>query len=257
MKENFAKRLLGGLALLLCLSLLTGTAWAQDGGTLELSLSRDFGYSSGTGRVQGTFSMKVIGPEDLERVIFLVDGRSIGEASAPPFRLQFHTGSFALGQHTLSATGFTQDGRELASNALRLEFVSAEEGPAAAARFALPIVGAALAVMLLSFLLPSLLGRGKLQHLPAGTPRNYGFLGGGICARCRRPFALHIYSMNLGIARLERCPYCGKWGLARRASLAELKAAEAAELGEAGDVESGAPSEDALRKSLDDSRYMN
>ena len=40
---------------------------------LLLSLSRDFGYSSGTGRIQGTFSMKASGPEDLERVVFYID----------------------------------------------------------------------------------------------------------------------------------------------------------------------------------------
>ena len=40
---------------------------------LSLRLSRDFGYSSGGGDIQGTFSMKVSGPEDLERVRRLFD----------------------------------------------------------------------------------------------------------------------------------------------------------------------------------------
>ncbi|MCI0519578.1 MAG: Ig-like domain-containing protein [Chloroflexi bacterium] len=247
------------LAFLIALCLLlasAGAARAQQAGELELNLARDFGYSSGTGRVQGTFSMKASGPEDLARVIFLVDGEAIGEANAAPFQLQFHTGSFALGKHTLSARGITQDGRELASNEIHLEFVSAEEGPKAAARFALPILGVALGVMLLSFLLPTLLGRGKLVRLEAGAPRNYGFLGGGICSKCGRPFALHIWSMNFGIAKLERCPYCGRWGLIRRASMAELRAAEEAEVSGTPGERAEAAAEEKQRKELDDSRFI-
>ena len=61
---------------------------------LQLSLSRNFGYSSGTGEIQGTFSMKAAGPADLQRVVFYVDDQVIGEATAPPFSLRFVTDSY-------------------------------------------------------------------------------------------------------------------------------------------------------------------
>jgi len=103
--------------------LLTAVSALAQNDDLSLRLSRDFGYSLG-GRIQGKFSFRVTGPDDLERVVFLVDGEQVGEDTKPPFRLQFRTETFSLGSHTLSATGFTSDGRQLQSNQLHREFVS-------------------------------------------------------------------------------------------------------------------------------------
>jgi len=58
----------------------------------ELSISRDFGSSSGTGDIQGTFSMKVNGPANLERVQFFIDNTMIAENYTP-------------GMHTMYAAG--------------------------------------------------------------------------------------------------------------------------------------------------------
>ncbi|MCX6039408.1 MAG: hypothetical protein NTW99_16285, partial [Chloroflexi bacterium] len=64
--------------------------------------------------------------------------------------------------------------------------------------------------ILLSFIVPLVMGRGKTQNLPLGAERKYS-VGGGICPKCRRPFALPLFSMHLGFSKLACCPYCGKW----------------------------------------------
>ena len=111
----------------------------------------------------------------------------------------------------------------------------------------------------LSVGIPLITGRGKKEKLPPGTPRNYGYHGGAICPKCDRPFSRHIYGLNLGTHKYDRCPYCGKWSLVRRASKGELDAAEAAEIeaSQAGAFTPEVSEEDQLRKQLDDSRYEN
>ena len=234
-------------------------ASAQGEGELILKLSRDFGYSSGTGRIQGSFSMKVSGPDNLQRVVFLIDDINIGEDSEAPYAWQFHTGDYALGVHTLSALGYTSDGRELHSNVYRHEFVSAEEGWQSAMKFVIPIFGIALAAILFSFVLPVMLGKRGSAAIPLGAPRTYGLLGGTICPKCRRTFGMHIWGMNLVVGKLDRCPHCGKWSYVRRVSAEQLMAAEAAELKSAqGDIVTPAHSlEEKLHKELDDSRYID
>jgi hypothetical protein len=254
-------RLLQILALI-CIGVIflpTISALAQDEGELILTLSRDFGYSSGTGRIQGTFTLKVSGPENLQRVVFLIDGQPIGEDTQAPFSIQFHTGSYPLGVHTLSAAGYTGEGRELTSNESQREFVKADEGGRAALRIAGPIIGVTFGIILLSTVLPIILGRRKGTSIPLGAPRSYGLLGGTICPKCGRPFGMHIWGFNLLVGKLDRCPHCGRWSLAQRFSPEALKAAEAAEVemaeGDASEVSHS--TEEALRKELDDSRYMD
>jgi DNA-directed RNA polymerase subunit RPC12/RpoP len=248
---------------ILFLSLL-GMSWtmlvrAQGEAELILSVNRDVGYSSGTGRIQGAFTMRVSGPDNLQRVVFLIDGQSIGEDTQAPFSIQFHTGDFSLGVHTMSAVGTTSDGHELRSNETRREFVSAEEGWQTGMKIAFPIIGIAFGAMLLSFLLPAVLGRGKRRVVPAGAPRSYGMLGGTICSKCGRPFGIHVWGLNMVVGKLDRCPYCGKWSVVRRVPMEALKAAEAAELdmAEGSDSALAYSSEDALRKELDESRFLD
>jgi hypothetical protein len=234
------------------------TAWAQEQEALTLSLRRDFGYSSGTGKIQGTFTLKVEGPESLARVVFLIDGQEMGEVTRAPFELKFQTGAYPLGVHTLSATGTTTDGQELQSNEQRREFVPAEEGWQAAGRIAVPIISVVFLVMLFSFVLPLVLGRGKRSQLPLGAPRSYGVLGGAICPKCGRPFAMHIWGFNLVGGKYDRCPHCGRWSLVHHTSPDALRAAEAAELQQAQPPPGpSASAEEAIRKDLDDSRYQD
>ena len=59
------------------------------------------------------------------------------------------------------------------------------------------------------------------------------------------------------VGKLERCPHCGKWSIARRAMPAELAAAEERLMADnqAGQMAAGESEEEKLRRMLDDSRY--
>jgi hypothetical protein len=249
------------LSILLALILLFAGALparAQDGEELTLRMSRNFGYSSGTGRVQGTFTLKASGPEDLARVVFYIDDELIGEAGEAPFDLRFVTDSYPLGPHTLHALGYTAGGQELRSNEIHAEFVSAEEGMQAATKIMLPLLGFVLLAMLLSFAF-TFVGSRKHANLPPGAPRKYGVAGGAICPRCSRPYPRHFWAPNLLLGKLERCPFCGKWAIVPAAPLDMLQAAEQAELHDAqGEAEVGPLSEaERLRRDLEDSRYQD
>ncbi len=232
-------------------------ALAQGEETLSLRLSRDFGYSSGSGDIQGNFSMKATGPDDLARVEFYIDETMIADDSEAPFRVAFTTDSYPQGIHTMAAVGYTSDGRELRSNEIRANFVSAADSQDAMKKIMIPMLGLVFGIMVISFAASFITGR-KLKALPPGTPRKYGFAGGAICPRCQRPFPLRVLGMNMLAGKLDRCPYCGKWGIHRSRSLDDLRAAEAAEI-ERDKAEGTLPEEseeEKLRKQLDSSRYQ-
>lgn len=224
-----------------------------------LGLSRDFGYGGFNGvDIQGTFSMKASGPDNLVKVIFYIDDQAIGEILQAPFRLQFTTDSYLPGMHSLSAVGTTSDGKELQSNVIQKKFVTAAEGGKAALTIVGPILILVLGITLVSAVGPLLIWR-KRSSLPLGAPRSYGISGGAICPKCKRPFPLHMIAPNLLVGKLERCPHCGKLSIVSRASQAQLKAAEEAELamaaGEKGQV-TGMTEAEKLKKELDDSKYQ-
>lgn len=246
------------LVILLFYSLIfTSAVFAQDE-ELKLSMSRDFGYSSGTGDIQGTFSMKVTGPDTLVRVQFYIDETIIAEDNEAPFKVQFVTDNYPLGVHTMYAIGFTSDGRELRTRDVTANFVSAEEGWSTALKIIGPVLGIVLVAAVLSAILPALGGgRKKGALLPPGE-RNYGVVGGTICRRCKHPFAMNLMAPNMVVGKLVRCPNCGKWFIGRRASADGLRAAEEGEWAQV----HGKPQvnemteEEKLRKELDDSKYQ-
>ena len=188
-------------------------------------------------------------------VEFFIDSTQIGEDAQTPFALQFSTDDYPLGVHTMVAIGATSDGQELRTNEITANFVSASEGNKTSAKIIIPLVSIVFVAMLLSFVVPLLMGRGKIQNLPLGTERTYGF-GGGICPKCRRPFALPLFSMNLGLSKLARCPHCAKWGLARIQPLNKLREAEQAELDEQRTLVPEESDREKLKKELDDSKYQ-
>jgi DNA-directed RNA polymerase subunit RPC12/RpoP len=228
---------------------------------LQIGLRRDFGYASGTGKIQGTFTISASGPTDLERVIFYLDGQPLGDVQQAPFSLRFSTDSYDQGQHTFSGLGYTSSGCKLESNSLTAVFVTAKEGWDAGLKILVPILSLVLGVtviMIIATVFSSGLAGKKLKDLPLGAERNYGLVGGAICPRCKRPFARHLLSPNMVVGKLERCPYCGKVSVVAARSLAELRAAEAAELAAAGQPLANAASPDErLLKELDDSRYQD
>ncbi len=247
--------LTAGFLSLLFLVMSAGVAAAQ-ADELTLRMRRDFGYASGTGDIQGRFSLTASGPDDLTSVEFFIDGELMGSVTEPPFRLQFVTDDYPLGVHTLSATGSTTDGQLLESNAITGNFVAAGEGLEAAGRITLLVLGAMVAVFAVASLVMWLVTRGR-PPLPLGAPRHYGIHGGTICPHCHRPYSMHFFALNLLVGRLDRCPHCGRWRMVRRVSPAELESAERAERGaSAPETEVQTLSaEEKLRRGLEDSRY--
>jgi hypothetical protein len=246
------------LNFLLTILLFTGSmSPLQQDEQLKISLKRDWGFSSGTGKIQGTFTIRASGPDDLSRVMFYIDDQLLGEVNDAPFELRFVTDDFPLGPHQLQAAGFTANNRELSSNIVRVEFVSADEGWQAAGDFIIPLVVVILGAVGLATLVLFISTRGKKESLPPGAPRNYGHYGGAICPKCSRPFSRHIYGLNLATHKFDRCPYCGKWSLVRRASKEQLETAEAAEITAArnGVFSPDRSEEDELRQEIEDSRF--
>ena len=249
------KKILYVILMFFLLNLLTITVAHAQIEELHMSMVRDFGYGGLNNDIQGLFSMKVTGPADLARVVFYIDGTVIGEVSQAPFNLQFTTDNYPLGQHQLYATGFSSSGQQFSSNVIDSNFVPASEGTKTALQIAVPVLVIVFGAILLSFVIPLVTGRGKTQDLPLGAERKYG-LGGGICPKCQRPFALQLFSMHLGLSKLARCPYCGKWSAVRIQPLVKLREAEKAEL-EWGRAEVQEKTEaEKLREELDDSKYQ-
>ena len=243
------------LLTILLLSLSSGAAQQEE--QLQIRLQRNWGFASGTGLIQGTFTAKASGAEDLSRVVFYLDDSVLGEAEQAPFQIRFATDDYPLGLHQISAVGFTMGGDKILSNTISVEFVSPGQGWQAASRIIIPIVVIIIAAVGLAILVPLIFTRGKKEKLPPGAPRSYGYYGGGVCPKCSRPFSRHIYGLNLGLHKYDRCPYCGKWSLVRRASKEELEAAEAAEIvaAQEGEFTPGTSTEEDLRQAIEESRY--
>ena len=151
--------------------------------------------------------------------------------------------------------GITLDGQELLSRVLTGIFVSAGEGWGAVSSIIFPAV-IVLLVLVLAVIIPAITTRGKLEHLPLGSERDYGFRGGAICPKCHRPFAMHLWGLNLGLGRYDRCPYCGKWSIVSSKSLAKLREAERDELSWKQAEVPQKSEKDRLRKEIEDSKYI-
>ena len=233
------------------LLLVGGSAAAQEEAALRLSLSRDAGFGLG-GRIQGAFSYRVDGPDNLERVVFLLDGEIIGEDDAPPFRLSFRTESFAVGSHTLSAVGYTDDGRELASNHIQRQFVSSADSRRVTLWIIIPILVLVVGGRLLTAWITN---RGR----SSGQPSLTGPLGSAVCPKCGRPFAMHIWGLNVIVGKFDRCPHCGRWSLVRRAHPNVLQRAIEAMAASEDETAAVPPqnSDEQLHQQLDDSRFDN
>ncbi len=241
------------LTLTLCM-LAVSTAFAQ-GETITLELPREFGSSLGTGDIQGLFSMRVTGPDNLVRPEFYIDDTMIGEDTGSLLGIQFGTDDYPLGVHDLYAIGYTSEGQELPSRALTGNFVSPGEDRGAASNIILP-VAVILLVVTLAVIVPAIATRGKLEQLPLGAERDYGFRGGAICPKCHRPFSMHLWGLSLGLGRFDRCPYCGKWSIVSSQNLIKLREAEMAELTWAKAEAPHISKKDTLRKEIEDSKYQ-
>ncbi|MFZ1399193.1 MAG: Ig-like domain-containing protein [Candidatus Promineifilaceae bacterium] len=238
--------------LLLTLIWGVGTAVAQDNNQLTLNLSRDFGTGLGS-NIQGRFSFRVEGPDTLTRVSFYIDDQLVGEDSEAPFRLQFETDDYPLGNHTLYAIGFTADGQELQSNRITQNFISGSSANRTVLLIVVPILVLSIGGTLLAAWFTS---RGNKGGNPANI-KVHGPFGGTICPKCHKPFARHIWGLNLVVGKYDRCPHCGKWSLVRAMPPAVLDAAVEAMEAEAqqNQPKPAADNAETWRKRLDDSKF--
>jgi hypothetical protein len=241
------------LILTLASLLATFSIVQAQGEELKLGMSRDWGYGGFGNDIQGTFSLKASGPANLARVEFFIDETKIGEVSQAPYNLQFLTDNYPAGLRSLYAVGTTRDGKQLTSNKISAVFLSKADADQKSGTIILPILVLVFGALILSAVVSMVTGR-KNKNLPAGAPRSYP-MGGGICKKCGRPFAFQLFSMNMVIGKLVRCPYCGKWGVVRHASIDKLHAAEQAELEREKAQIPEASAEEKLKKELDDSRF--
>lgn len=241
-----------GILLLVSLAVVAAQPALQQEPELAVSLSRDFGYGGFDNRIEGLFTIRAEGPEDLVRVDFYIDSESINSDANAPFAYQFTTNDFAPGEHRLYAIGSTSSDTQVRSNELIRVFLTPEQAGGAVYEVVVPILAIALAAIALTAVVPMLLNRGKRPVLG-----QYGALGAAVCPKCGLPSSYNFLAPNMVVGKLQRCPHCGKWSIMRRASPAELAAAEALWRRQESGSGAAQPDDEAnrQRRQIDDSRY--
>jgi hypothetical protein len=244
---------------LLTVSLLAGSfnlAQAQAG--YSIHVNRDFGFGNGS-QIRGTFSLSLVGDEaNVASVEYQIDGQKLAIASQAPFKVQFNTNSYPSAVHELGAVVTLKDGSTVTTETYRYQFVSAAEESAAMQNILIPLLAVVFGLIVLMLGIQLLAARGKPAGGPEpGTQRSYGFAGGSICPKCKRPTPLHPMGFNIGLGKFDRCENCGKWSVMRRYPMDQLRAAEIAEMSsERVSIAAGEKSEEEkLREMLDESRY--
>jgi hypothetical protein len=107
------------ILLMICSNTIT---LAQDE-SLQLSVIRTWGYAGFNNDINGHFSFSVRGPENLQRVKYLLDGDVVLEVNERPFRFKLNTNDYENGIHTLKAVGILSDGTRISSKDFTREFV--------------------------------------------------------------------------------------------------------------------------------------
>ncbi len=228
---------------------LSALAQSEEG-TLSLRLTRDYGYGGMNGQIQGKFSLRVNGPDDIVKVDFIIDGEVVHTSTESPFRYQFSTDDYPPGKHTLTAIGYKADGTPVYGTEFVRQILSAEDARSSMKNMVVPLLVFLGIVTLAGVLVPVFMMRNK-----EFKPGQYGAAGGAVCPRCTFPYSRHILAPNLLVGKLQRCPHCGKWAVVSRASQPDLESAEARWARE-GTSSGEAPSEEEkMRQRLDDSRY--
>lgn len=231
---------------------------AQSETAFTISLKRNFGYGGFGNDIQGYFQISLKGPlEQVREVSYTLDGETMGTVTVSPFKLDFNTDNFVPGEHKLGATVKLLDQSETQAQVVRVRILTKQETSQNVFKILGPIIALAVGATFISSLIA---GRGK-GAVP-GQAQNYnGLHGGAVCPKCGHPFPRSFFGINLAVMRVERCPACGKWINSRRASPAELEAAEKAEA-EKYRVEHGLPMEARKgqapdEKAIEDSRYLD
>ncbi len=231
---------------------LTPKGWIQGDETgLDLSMRKTFGYRAGS-KIQGSFTLEVHGPDDVEYVVFFIDGDVMGTAGQAPYELAFSTSSYPLGNHCITATAELANGETLVSESECVTFLSADAAKNEVSGFVAPLVLGLVAITFVGALITSLI-TGRKDGFKLGA---YSAAGASVCPRCRLSYSRHFISPNLIVGKLERCPHCGKWAIVRRATAIEIEQAEERYKGHGGDKHLAFEDEvERLRKQIEDTRY--
>ena len=244
------KRTFWFVFLILILLVVPDEGIAQgDTPALNLRLDRNFGYG-GFGKIQGRFTLKVSGPENLTKVEFYIDERLMGTIEQFPFEHKFHTGDYEPGARTFSACGYTGDGLALNSNRITKTILSSEEAWMETQQILMPMLIIIGAFTLLGLGVPFLLGRKRDFKMG-----EYGPAGGAICPRCGLPFSRRVMAPNLLVGKLSHCPHCGKWVVVPRVSAENLKEAESRYQPEIPRTIGNSDSVETFKRLLEESRF--
>lgn len=226
------------------------SASAQDEG-LEVDFTRDWGYGGFAGEIQGRFSLRVSGPDNLVEVRFFIDENRMATITEPPFNYQFETDTFPPGSHTLTVIGILADGTELAGPEYTRVFLSAEDANKATYQLIVPLLVVVGGITLFATIIPLVMSR-KGQY----KFKQYGLAGGAVCKRCQLPFSRNMFSPNMLFGKLERCPHCGKWAIVPAATPQALAEAEGRYTDGENNVALNTNAQaEKLKKALDDTRY--
>jgi DNA-directed RNA polymerase subunit RPC12/RpoP len=212
------------LIIIIALALIVpAAASAQgDGEELLLGLTRNFGYG-GLGKIQGNFTLKISDPPaELDRVEFYIDGVMTSTAKEEPFHYKFHTSEFEDGEHQMNAIGYLADGTMIQSRLITKVFLSSEQARGETQSLFIPLLIGISVLTVLGVSVPLLINKDKDFVLG-----KYGPAGGVVCPRCKLPFSRSLFSPNLLVGKLVRCPHCGKISIQARASQSRLQEAEA------------------------------
>lgn len=212
------------LVVIMILVLIAPAAAAAQGagGELLLGLTRNFGYG-GLGKIQGVFTLKISAPlAQLDRVEFFIDGVMAFTVNEEPFQYKFRTSDFEDGEHQMNAIGYLDDGTTIESRMITKVFLSSEQAWGETQSLIIPLLIGISVLTVLGVGVPLLINKDKDFVLG-----KYGPAGGVVCPRCKLPFSRSLFSPNLLVGKLVRCPHCGKISIQARASQTRLQEAEA------------------------------
>jgi hypothetical protein len=196
---------------------------AQDS-PFSLRIVRDWGYGMGAD-INGRMSLSVKGDQaQIQQVTFFIDSEVMASVASAPFKFQFDTNNFEPGLHRLTAEVKTTTGETYTTNGLVANFVEKGAANQSMLKILLLVGGIAVASFGIQFFMQK--NAGKDPKYDENGHVQYGVWGGAVCPSCGQPFNRSFLGINLVGVRLERCPHCGKFVAARRATPDQLETAE-------------------------------
>lgn len=220
-----------------------------------IGLRRDFGYGGFANDIEGLFTIRASGPEDLVQVRFYIDDQLMAEVTEEPFSHQFRTEEYDLGSHTFHAEGLTASGEVLMSNEITATFVSPEASRNVTISIVAVVLGLVLGATLIAGGVSMFSRRGSKAS--GKVPVSYGAFGGAVCPKCNKPFPRHWWGLNIVVGKFDRCPHCGKWSIVQRALPEELRLAEELMEMQQQPERREKDTQEDIRRDLDESKYLD